>query len=102
MAVAGKARPRPKHVPRRTCVGCQRNSAKRDFVRLVRLPEGRVEVDLTGKRSGRGAYLCPDPACWEAALRRDRLAVALRTKISEEDRRSLLEFARNTAITKES
>ena len=92
--------PRPKHIPRRTCVGCRRTSAKRDFVRVVRLPEGRVEVDLTGKKSGRGAYLCSDPACWEATLKRDRLAVALRTEISQEDRQALQEFARTTAIAR--
>jgi predicted RNA-binding protein YlxR (DUF448 family) len=49
---------RPKHVPRRTCVACRETDAKRQLIRLVRTPEGTVEVDPTGKRNGRGAYLC--------------------------------------------
>jgi predicted RNA-binding protein YlxR (DUF448 family) len=96
--VASKGHPRSKHIPQRTCIGCRRSSGKRDFVRLVRLPEGRLEVDPTGKKPGRGAYLCSDPACWQAALRRDRLAAALRIQISDEDRSTLLEYARSMVI----
>ena len=77
----GKKGPRPKHVPQRMCVSCRERSAKRDLVRIVRTPEGAVEVDLTGKRNGRGAYLCDDPACWERALRSEALANALKTMI---------------------
>jgi predicted RNA-binding protein YlxR (DUF448 family) len=50
-------------------------------------------VDPTGKKAGRGAYLCRDVACWESSLKRGRLENALRTKISSDDRQSLLEFA---------
>ncbi|GBD14366.1 hypothetical protein HRbin25_00239 [bacterium HR25] len=90
--MVAQARPR-KHIPLRTCVGCRRTSAKREFVRIVRTPEGRVMVDPTGKRSGRGAYLCADPSCWQAALRRGRLDRALRTQIGQEDRQALLAYA---------
>ncbi|HEU5015806.1 MAG TPA: YlxR family protein [Roseiflexaceae bacterium] len=70
--------PRPKHVPQRTCIACRKTDAKRGLIRLVRDADGRVVVDPTGKRSGRGAYLCHEPACWEQALKRNGLARALR------------------------
>jgi predicted RNA-binding protein YlxR (DUF448 family) len=73
---------RTKHVPQRTCVSCRTTDAKRTLVRLVRTPEGAVEVDPSGKRNGRGAYLCERAGCWEDALKRGRLAAALRTTIA--------------------
>ncbi len=82
-----------RHIPQRTCVGCRTTSAKREFVRVVRTPEGAVTIDSTGRRSGRGAYLCERRACWEEALRRDRLARALRTAISARDREELGHYA---------
>ena len=70
-----------KHIPQRTCVGCRTTSAKREFVRVVRTPQATVQVDPTGKLSGRGAYLCASRTCWEEAIKKDRLARALRTAI---------------------
>ncbi|MGB9633423.1 MAG: RNase P modulator RnpM, partial [Chloroflexaceae bacterium] len=67
------SQPRPKHVPQRTCVACRRTEAKRGLIRVVRDAEGRVTVDPTGKQKGRGAYLCHDPACWTAAIKRRAL-----------------------------
>ncbi|MDZ4278250.1 MAG: YlxR family protein [Dehalococcoidia bacterium] len=84
---------RQKHVPQRTCVGCRTTSSKREFTRVVRTPEGAVEVDATGRRNGRGAYLCAQRSCWEEALTRDRLARALRTEIPSEARQELLRYA---------
>ncbi len=84
---------RTRHVPVRTCVGCRDTTAKRELVRIVRTPEGRVEVDPTGKRPGRGAYVHRDYRCWQAALKRDRLAHALRTAISPQDREALVAYA---------
>lgn len=63
------------------CVSCRERSAKRTLVRIVRTPEGAVEIDPSGKRNGRGAYLCDDPACWDRALRSAALANALKTTI---------------------
>ena len=80
----GKKGPRPKHVPQRMCVSCRERSAKRTLVRIVRTQEGTVEIDPKGKRNGRGAYLCDDPACWERALRTGALANALKTTIDPE------------------
>ncbi len=64
------------------------------MVRVVRTLEGRVEVDPTGKRAGRGAYLCKRTGCWEKALQRSTLNRALKTEISPEDRNELLEYSR--------
>lgn len=82
-----------KHVPQRTCVGCRTTSAKREFVRVIRTPEGAVEIDQTGKRNGRGAYLCARYDCWDQALKKDRLARALRSALSPETREELRRYA---------
>lgn len=66
---------------------------KRELVRVVRTPDGHVMVDRTGKESGRGAYLCPKPSCWESALSKDQLNRALRTNVTAEARARLLEYA---------
>jgi uncharacterized protein len=62
------------------------------LVRIVRSLQG-VEVDLSGKKPGRGAYLCRQQACWQEALRKNRLEAALKTKLSADDRLKLNEFA---------
>ena len=79
----------PRHVPERTCVMCGTKTAKRELVRVVLTPEGACVVDETGKRPGRGAYLCHRPDCWERASSTDRLARALRGEVSVSDRREL-------------
>lgn len=84
---------RPKHVPERTCVACRSTRPKRELVRLVRLPTGTVEVDLTGRKAGRGAYLCANAACWELGLKKDRLARALRGRVTPDDQQALLAYA---------
>jgi uncharacterized protein len=84
---------RTKHIPQRTCVSCRTTEAKRTLVRLVRTPEASVEVDPTGKRNGRGAYLCERAACWEDALKRGRLAAALRANIAPSNATQLREYA---------
>ena len=76
--------PRPKHVPRRMCVACRQHDAKRGLIRIVRTPEDAVALDPTGRRNGRGAYLCHQPACWEKALKTGILARALKATIDEE------------------
>ncbi|NJL93734.1 MAG: YlxR family protein [Anaerolineae bacterium] len=79
-------RSRPKHVPQRTCVVCRTTDAKRRLTRLVRTTEAGVQMDPTGKRAGRGAYLCDNPACWQQAIKGEVLNKALRTTLSEADR----------------
>lgn len=80
-------------MPMRTCVACRTTDAKRGFVRIVRTPQGSVEVDPSGKASGRGAYLCRRRQCWQEALKRDSLARALRVKLWDADRDRLKAYA---------
>jgi len=84
-----------KHVPLRTCVACRTTGAKRGLVRIVRTPQGGVEVDTTGKAAGRGAYLCRRRQCWQEALRKEGLARALRVKLWDADVDKLKAFADN-------
>ena len=84
---------RPKRVPQRTCIACRQIRPKRDLIRIVRLPTGEIEVDQTGKISGRGAYLCPNEACWERALTGKYLEHALKTEIPAEERERLWQHA---------
>ena len=86
--------PRPKRVPQRTCIACRKVDPKRALLRVVRDTNGRVAIDSTGKRAGRGAYICHDPECWDLALRRGMLVRALRLELlSDEDRAELEQFA---------
>jgi predicted RNA-binding protein YlxR (DUF448 family) len=95
--------PRPKHVPQRTCIACRRADAKRGLMRLVRDADGHVTLDPTGKRAGRGAYLCHDPACWDQALRRHGLERALRVEtLLPEDRAALEQIARELPASQSS
>lgn len=86
-------RRKQKHIPQRTCVACGTVRPKRELVRIVHTPEGEVLVDETGKRSGRGAYLCPTPACWETALSGRLLNRALRSSLTEDMKVQLKEYA---------
>lgn len=85
----------PARLPQRTCIACRSNSGKREFVRVVRGPDGAVAIDLTGKKPGRGAYLCPRVGCWDVALKKGRLESALRTRLTADDRLRLTEFLVN-------
>jgi hypothetical protein len=82
-----KAKPgRPlRRAPVRTCVACQQAKAKRELIRVVHTPAGAVEIDLTGKKAGRGAYLCTTKSCWQLALKKHALERALKTTISSEN-----------------
>ena len=82
---------RARHIPQRTCVGCRETLAKQTLTRIVRTPDG-VQVDLTGKLSGRGAYLHNRVACWEKALK-GALANALKTKLTIEERDALVKYS---------
>jgi predicted RNA-binding protein YlxR (DUF448 family) len=74
-------------------VACQQKRPKRELVRIVRTPEGDIEIDQKGKRPGRGAYLCPDPQCWDAALKQKRLGRVLKCQVHAEDEAMLRAFA---------
>lgn len=83
---------RVKHIPMRTCIACRENKPKRELLRVVRTPDGHVLLDATGKKAGRGAYLCAKLSCWENALKRKRLEGEFEVSISAEDRAALDAF----------
>ncbi|MDQ0189266.1 YlxR family protein [Alicyclobacillus cycloheptanicus] len=74
---------RVKKVPLRRCVGCQEMFPKRELIRVVLTPEGEIHLDATGKRNGRGAYLCQKQACLQLARKRKSLERSLKTSIPE-------------------
>ena len=88
---------RPKHIPQRTCVGCRQVRPKREMIRLVRTPTEGVLIDRSGKRAGRGAYLCPKRRCWETALSKGHLAQALKTTLTVEEQAMLRAFGQSLA-----
>ncbi len=73
-----------KKIPIRTCLGCGEPKEKRVLIRVVRTPEGEILLDLTGKKSGRGAYICPNPECLQKAKRAKRLERSFGCEIPEE------------------
>jgi len=75
---------RRKHVPLRTCIACQQKRPKRELIRIVRTPEGSIEIDPKGKMAGRGAYACHDPGCW-TMLSQKSLGRALKCQVSAQD-----------------
>lgn len=77
-----------KHTPQRTCVACRKVRPKREMIRLVRISDGSVEVDTSGKRAGRGAYLCLQ--CWAIGLKGSQLEHALRTTLTQDNREQLI------------
>lgn len=91
-AKQGKQNKQPKkqkHVPMRTCVACHETKSKRELLRIVHTPDDHVLIDATGKKSGRGAYLCARLSCWETAMKKKRLEQEFETTISDEDRVAL-------------
>jgi len=83
---------RPKHIPLRSCVSCHETKPKRELLRIVRTPDNHVMIDATGKKSGRGAYLCARLSCWENAIKQRRLEHEFELTISDEDRVGLDAF----------
>ena len=73
-----------KKVPIRTCVACNQSKPKRDLLRVVRCPDGSMVVDLRGKVSGRGAYLCRTRECIDLGIKNHRLERALDHAIAPE------------------
>lgn len=70
-----------KKIPQRMCVGCQEMKNKKELTRVVRDPDGVVSLDGTGKKSGRGAYICRTEACLTKAFKEKRLERALKQSI---------------------
>ena len=71
-------------VPVRQCLGCNQHKPKKELIRVVRTPEGEIVLDTVGKKSGRGAYVCPEKACFSKARKSKRIENVLECKIPEE------------------
>lgn len=70
-----------KKIPQRMCVGCQQMHDKRELIRIVRTPEGEFIIDSTGKKSGRGAYVCHNEACFLKAIKEKRFEKSFKSNI---------------------
>jgi predicted RNA-binding protein YlxR (DUF448 family) len=88
-------RAKSKSLPQRTCIACRQVKEKKCLIRLVSAENGAAEIDVLGKKPGRGAYLCPKRTCWELALRKNRLDYALRTRLRDDNRQTLREYIHN-------
>ncbi|HHX75342.1 MAG TPA: YlxR family protein [Firmicutes bacterium] len=71
-----------RRVPLRTCIGCQEQKAKRELIRIVRTPQGEIEIDATGKKAGRGTYICRKRRCLELAVKGKRFERSLNHPVS--------------------
>ena len=79
-----------KKIPMRQCVGCREMKPKKELIRVVKSPEGVISLEFRGKAPGRGAYLCPDPACLKRAMKAKALSRAFETEIPQEIYEDLL------------
>jgi predicted RNA-binding protein YlxR (DUF448 family) len=96
MAKPQPARTRP--APQRMCIACRQGAGKRALIRIVRTPEG-VQVDPTGKQSGRGAYLHPAQSCWQKALTQGMIGRSLRVTLSPAEVANLQAYAQTLPET---
>lgn len=80
-----------KKIPMRMCVGCRGMKPKKELIRVVRSPEGAVSIDETGKKPGRGAYVCRDEACLARAIKQRQLERQLEVQLTEEVAQALRE-----------
>ncbi len=71
-------------IPLRVCIGCQVKMPKKELVRVVRGPEGNIVLDHTGKKAGRGAYICPKEDCFKKAVKGKRLEKNLQQPVSDQ------------------
>jgi predicted RNA-binding protein YlxR (DUF448 family) len=74
---------RKRKLPIRMCLGCRKSRAKKELIRVVRTPHGEIELDFTGKKAGRGAYICPSADCIKKAIKGKGLAKSLESSIPE-------------------
>lgn len=76
--------PAERKIPLRKCVGCGERKTKKELVRVVRENENTFSIDRTGKKNGRGAYLCPDIACLQIAQKKHLLERSFSCQIPDE------------------
>lgn len=80
-----------KKVPMRMCVGCREMKPKKELLRVVRSPEGVVSIDVTGRKPGRGAYVCRSAECLKRAIKQKQLERAFECPLGEETHAFLLQ-----------
>lgn len=73
-----------KQMPQRTCVGCMQKKDKKDLIRIVKNKQNEISIDKTGKKEGRGIYICENIDCLEKAIKTKKIERAFETTISEE------------------
>lgn len=73
-----------KKIPQRQCIACREHFPKRQLVRIVKSPEGEISIDFTGKKAGRGAYVCKSSECIMLAKKKRALQRAFETEVSDE------------------
>ena len=73
-----------KKIPLRKCLGCNESKSKKELIRVVRSGEGEISLDTTGKKPGRGAYICPNKKCLQAARKAKRLERAFQAQIPDD------------------
>ena len=87
-----------KKIPLRKCTGCGEKFKKIDLIRVVRTPEGTIEIDRIGKAAGRGAYICRDPECFKRSRKARRLESNLECKIPDEIYEAIEEEIKNAEV----
>lgn len=71
-------------IPVRQCIGCQEMKNKKDMIRILKTPEDEIVIDTTGKRNGRGAYICPSKECFRKAAKSRGIERSLKVSIPKE------------------
>ena len=72
-----------KKIPQRKCIGCRESFDKKSLIRIVKDPEGKISIDFTGKKNGRGAYICKNNKCLEVAFKKKQLDYAFGIKVED-------------------
>lgn len=81
-----------KKIPKRTCIGCNSKKDKKDLIRVVKNKDGEISIDLTGKKDGRGIYLCKSEECLNKAIKNKRISRTFEMEIDQNIYENLREF----------
>ena len=81
-----------KKIPQRTCIGCNSKKDKKDLIRVVKNKDGQISIDLTGKKDGRGIYLCKSEECLNKAIKNKRISRTFEMEIDQNIYENLREF----------
>lgn len=90
-----------KKVPQRTCIGCREVKPKKELLRIVKSSEQDISIDTTGKKNGRGAYICKNENCLDMAIKNKRLSREFEMAIPQELYDSLREQLKNESSDKD-